>query len=163
MGERKPIKVFGHARARGDDRPAIELQADDRGAIRCARGPRAELYGSLALGTSGILGAACLAAAASLLSCRVALRAWVVCSLRSLLRVPELVRSRPLRWDARGDVLSGASSLSAHPPCATVVGRGAGMVAQGVSKGTWVSRDTQDSDSALRRMSKGDRNRSLIY
>ena len=114
-------------------------------------------------GRRGIWVLDAFAADAAFRSCRVAARVWVVCSLWSLLRVPELVRSRPLRWDARGDVLSGASSLSAHPPCATVVGRGAGMVAQGVSKGTWVSRDTQDSDSALRRMSKGDRNRSLIY
>ena len=156
--------MFILARARGADRQAAELQADDEGAIRRPCGPRAEPHGSIWLGTSrGIWVLDAFAADAAFRSCRVAARAWVVCSLRSLLRVPELVRSRPLRWDARGDVLSGASSLSAHPPCATVVGRGAGMVAQGVSKGTWVSRDTQDSDSALRRMSKGDRNRSLIY
>ena len=120
--ERIPIEVFGLARARRDDRPAAELQADDRSAICCAAGPRAELYGSPALRTSGILDVAWVAVAASLLACRVALSAWVVCLLGPLYRVPELARSCPLQWGARGDVLSGRRGQSAHSPCATVVG-----------------------------------------
>ena len=156
MVERIPIKVFGLARARGDDRPVAELQADDRGAICCARGPRAELYGSPALRTSGILDVAWVAVAASLLACRVALSAWVVCLLGPLYRVPELARSCPLQWGARGDVLSGRRGQSAHSPCATVVGRVARMGAQGASTGTWGSHDLQDTYKALRRPYKDD-------